>query len=117
MITQWQNLAWICLFALVGCSGKAVSWLEQPTGLEQKIQKNREERIKYEPIVPSNAEQRLKWRNNRSKAFHKMRQLYNPEYEDYSYRCLVGDTLTLYLKQEKQIQHEKINRPNKRRPR
>ncbi len=48
-----------------------------------------------------------------------MRQLYNPKYEDYSYMCLVVDTLTLYLKQEEQIKSERINRnrPNERRPR
>ncbi|MBI1925902.1 hypothetical protein HYR99_16830 [Candidatus Poribacteria bacterium] len=117
MINQWKNLAWVCLLTLIGCSGGVVKWMEHPISLEQKIQEIREERTKDEPIVPSNAEQRLKWREERSKEFHKMRQLYNPEYDDFTTRCLVGDTLTLYLKQEKQIRYEKINRPNKRRSR
>ena len=117
MINRWKNLAWVCLLTLIGCSGGVVKWMEHPISLEQKIQEIREERTKDEPIVTSNAEQRLKWREERSKEFHKMRQLYNPEYDDFTTRCLVGDTLTLYLKQEKQIRYEKINRPNKRRSR
>ena len=117
MIKGWKNLTWICLLTLTGCSGQVVKWLEQPTGLEQRIEEMREARTEYEPIVASNAEQRLKWRNDRAKQFHIMRQLYNPKYQDYSYRCLTGETLTLYLKQLKHIQHERINRPNKRRPR
>lgn len=111
----WKWPVWVCLLVLTGCSGSFIELLEQPNGFEQQIQEVREARTESEPIVPSNAEQRLKWRSDRSKEFHKVRQLYNPEYEDYSSQCLTGDTLTLFLKQEKQIQHEKINRPNRRR--
>jgi hypothetical protein len=116
MTKRWNNLIWIgIIFALAGCAGKATTWLAEPTSLEERIQEMREERTQSDPIVPDNAAQRLKWREERAKEFHKMRQVFNPEYRDYSYFCLTGDTLSLYLKQEKQIRREKINRPNKRR--
>ena len=117
MTKHWAKVAWICVLVLTGCGGKAVNWLAQPTSLEQEIQERRDARTTYKPIVESNVDQRLKWREERSKKFHKMRQVYNPEYQDYSYLCLTGHTLTVYLKQEKQIRREKINRPNKQRVR
>ena len=116
MMNRWQNVAGIlCLLTLTGCSGKIVNWLEEPTSFDQKVQEMRADYAKSEPIVESNAEQRLKWRTEWSKKYHKMRQFYNPEYQDYRHLCLVGDTLPLYLKHEKQIRHEKVNRSNKRR--
>jgi len=98
-----------------GCGGKATSGLSEPTSLEQRIQEMREARIESDPIVPSNVEQRLQWREERSKEFHKWRQVFNPEYRSYPYECLIGDTLTVYLKQYEDIRREKISRPNRSR--
>ena len=117
MINGWKNLACILLLTLMGCSGKVASWLEQPINFEERIQEIREARTTYEPIVPSNVEQRIQWSEDRRKKYHKWRQLFNPEYDDYTASCLTGDTLTLFLKQEKQMRRERVNRPNKRRSR
>ena len=116
MMTRWQNITYLLgVLTLTGCSGKIVNWLEEPTSFDEKVQQMREDYTKSEPIVGSSAEQRLKWRTEWSKKFHKMLQLHNSEYQDYRHLCLVGETLPLYLKHEKQIRYEKVNRPNKRR--
>lgn len=115
-MTRWQNVILVVgLCVLAGCSGKVVSWLEEPTSFDEKVRQMRENYTKSEPIVESNASQRLSWRTEWSKKFHKRLQLHNPNYKDYRHLCLVGDTLPLYLKHEKQMRHEKINRPTKRR--
>ncbi len=117
MIARWQNIIYfVGLLMLVGCSGKMMNWLEEPTSFDEKVQQMRENYTKSEPIVESNARQRLSWRIEWSKKFHKMLQLHNPRYRDYRHLYLVGDTLPLYLKHEKQIRYEKVNRTNKRRP-
>ena len=116
MMKRWQNIIYLLgVLTLAGCSGKIVAWLEEPTSFDEKVQQMRDEYTKSESIVGSNAKQRLSWRIEWSKKFHKMRQLYNPRYQDYRYLCLVGDTLPLYLKHEKQMRYEKVNRLTKRR--
>ena len=116
MMKRWQNIIYLLgVLTLAGCSGKIVAWLEEPTSFDEKVQQMRENYTRSEPIVESNARQRLSWRIEWSKKFHKMLQLHNPRYRDYRHLCLVGDTLPLYLKHEKQMRYEKVNRLTKRR--
>ena len=116
MMTRWQNIIYLVgLLMLAGCSGRMVNWLEEPTSFDEKVRQIREKYAESEPIIESNERQRLSWRIEWSKKFHKMLQLHNPRYRDYRHLCLVGDTLPLYLKHEKQIRYEKIDRPNRRR--
>lgn len=115
-MARWHNTVFfVGLLIISGCSGRMVNWLEEPTSFDEKVRQIRENYARSEPIVESNARQRLSWRIEWSKKFHKMLQLRNPRYRDYRHLCLVGDTLPLYLKHEKQIRYEKVNRANKRR--
>ena len=76
MMKRWQNMACLLgVLTLTGCSGKIVNWLEESTSFDERVQQMREDYTKSEPIVGSNAEQRLKWHTEWSKKFHKMLQL------------------------------------------
>ncbi len=62
-MAQWHNFfCFVGLLMLAGCTGRMVSWLEEPTSFGEKVRQMREEYTQSEPIVESNARQRLSWR-------------------------------------------------------
>ena len=110
---RWKIL--LCTLGLLttlGCSGKVAKWFEDPVSFDEKVQQMRDVRTEFEPIVESNEKQRIQWRTEWSKKYHKMRQFYNPEYQDYRHLCLPQKTLDLYREQYRQVKRERVNRSN-----